>query len=126
MPKFDALFAKMSSASLRRYISEYIWLSSTTSLVLGTGALPVKGPLPVPPPPDSRRGSHLRPEEWGGGQAAPRSFLRLRSCLPFVWLPPLSPWLLIISIFLVFQTNKCHYQAVGNSRRLQALPLGLN
>lgn len=40
--------------------------------------------------------------------------------------PPLSPQLLIISIFLVFQTNKCHYQAVGSSLRLQTLPLGLN
>lgn len=40
--------------------------------------------------------------------------------------PPLSPRLLIISIFLVFQTNKCHYQAVGSSLRLQTLPLGLN
>lgn len=81
----------------------------------------------MPPPPGSGLGSHLGPEARGaGGRAAPGAFLRVRSCRPFVWLSPLSPWLLIISIFLVFQTNKCHYQAVGSSRRLQALPLGLN
>lgn len=148
MPKYDALFANMSSVRSKtiQYLSEYIWTSRTTSLVLGIGALPTNwtpprppphcAPLTPPTPSHPTPCSHSRPrfQGWdrtwgqrrGAGRRRARSFLRLRYCLPFVWLPPLSPWLLIISIFLVFQTNKCHYQAVGSSRRLQALPLGLN
>lgn len=67
----------------------------------------------------------------GGGTGQVASLLLLPrprpgSPTPAARCPPLSPQLLIISIFLVFQTNKCHYQAVGSSLRLQTLPLGLN
>lgn len=104
---------------------------STLANTLGCPAHPA-GCSGIPRPSETDRvprgaglASHLGRDD-GAGQAAPRFPLRLRGRRPFVWSPPLSPWLLIISIFLVFQTNKCHYQAVGSSRRLQALPFGLN
>lgn len=103
-------------------------LSAPTSGIWAPGS-PRADPPPISPP-SCWAGWHLGSGVGGGWVGAA---LGARSGSPAALLPFLlfgcrlfPPRLLIISIFRVFQTNKRHDQAVGSSRRLQALPLGLN
>lgn len=92
MPKFDALFGrkkKKSSASVRQYVSEYIWPSCTNLVGSGNWGPPAGGIPPCLPLPWVQGWDHTW-DQRSGGRAGGASLLSPAAFLPFFCLVAFS------------------------------------